>query len=146
MMSFLKKLSVAGVCVLSCCLSMAQFPLGENVRAARAEIKNILKKGGYHFLEEHQLGKDLFVIAYAEEFRVTLDLNDYKNVEAINIIAKKTSTFLKLQKTFSFSDWTYIGDIKNQLNETESLYHFRDYKIRMDVKSRQFVVALLHND
>ena len=129
--------------------TFAQFPLGKNIDIAKIDIKSFLKKNGFTFLKEYPLGKnnDIFVISYSEEFRVTLQINGYENVTSINFISNKMSTFINLKNSLSFDKWKYIGESRDPINNNiESLYHFKNFKIRMDTQSKQFVVLLINDD
>lgn len=127
-------------------LSYSQFPIGKNITTAKIEIKLYLKSKGFNFLRDHKLSENLEGLLYSDEFRVTLRINSFENIQSINFGANKIAVMNKLKKAFYFSDWNYKGEYPNALNEIESIYYYKNYKIRMDMQTLQFVVTIISNE
>ena len=132
---FLLGFYFAGVC---------QFPVGKNIHVAEKELKQTLKNKGFTFLkaeDEHESR----VIKFSEEFEVIIGFNSYDNVSQITFLTFKNDLFELLKSKFNFDTWAYKENRKNEWNDEEVVYEYKNYEIGFtDYKTgaRTFTVSL----
>lgn len=124
--------------------SFCQFPIGENIKKSEKELKQFLKSKGFTFLKKGNSDKDLKILEYSDEFTIILGKNHYENVYYVNISTFRNKVMAKLKTAFSFSRWTYIGELPNAEGKNESFYYYKNYQIRMPHSNGlyQFIVKL----
>lgn len=125
-------------------ISYSQFPVGKNMKIAVTELKQFLKTKGYNFLKTYDNDNNLERLDYSEEFSIMVGKNLYENVSYININTFKKKIFERLKTTFNFTSWTYVGELPNIDGELESIYLYKNYRIRIPHSdgSFQFIVRL----
>jgi hypothetical protein len=142
-MKFKKVVALVIIQMALGCLVYGQFPVGKNIRVAKNELKLYLKSKGFTYLKEGYSGDTYETLLFSEEFKIFLMKNYYDNVTHITINTFKESIMERLKGAFIYPKWLYMGEFPNAENEIESVFFFKDYRIRWDHSPGiyQFVVS-----
>ena len=115
--------------LISSNLSFSQFVLGKNISSATSEIKTILLKSNFHFLNQKKAGEkpgvgDVIALRFKEEFKISFYLNEYENVTYISISTEKEANYKKLKDIFRSDQWKYI---KYSQDQSAQEYSYKEY-------------------
>ena len=113
--------------------SSCQIPMGKDINVGIKEVKLFMKNSGYTFYMEAQVysknietGKydvpDTYIIRYKEEIQISLEKNNFDNINGIVIDCNDQSTEKELLNKLGRSNWEYLYS-KSSWGEEKCYYY-----------------------
>ena len=113
--------------------SYSQFILGKSFSNATKELKSVLLKDDFHFLNQRSAGEQpqegfVYILKFKEEFTAVIFVNEYENVNWVSFVTKKLGVYLKLKSVYNSSKWKWIQYIA-AFGGSTTKYSYRNFII-----------------